>query len=109
MDSVLKGWTRYVDDTFTFIEPGTTQDVLQKLNSYDPKIQFTFETENNRTIPFLDVLIRRTRDNQLETTVYRKKDQQRNLHELELALSPILENWDPKESHTKSSNDMLTT
>ena len=73
LGNVLEGWTRYVDDTFAFIEPGTTQDVLQKLNSYDPKIQFTFETENNRTIPFLDVLIRRTRDNQLETTVYRKK------------------------------------
>ena len=73
LGNVLEGWTRYVDDTFAFIEPDATQDVLQKLNSYDPKIQFTFETENNRTIPFLDVLIRRTEDNQLETTVYRKK------------------------------------
>ena len=73
MDNVLEGWTRYVDDTFAFIEPGSTQEVLQKLNSYDPKIQFTFEIEKNSTIPFLDVLIRRTEDNQLETTVYRKK------------------------------------
>ena len=69
----MEGWTCYVDDTFAFIEPGKEQEVLQKLNSYDPKIQFTFETEKNNTIPFLDVLIRRTENNQLETTVYRKK------------------------------------
>ena len=73
MEDVLGEWTRYVDDTFALIQPHAIQDVLQKLNSYDPRIQFTYEEEKNNTIPFLDVLIKKSSDNQLETTVYRKK------------------------------------
>ena len=73
MNNELKEWTRYVDDTFALIDPRTTQSVLEKLNSYDPRIQFTYEEEKNGIIPFLDVLIKKTDDNQLETTVYRKK------------------------------------
>ena len=73
MNNELEEWTRYVDDTFALIDPDATQRVLQKLNSYDPRIQFTYEEEENGTIPFLDVLIKRNDEHQLKTTVYRKK------------------------------------
>ena len=73
MGNKLEEWTRYVDDTFVLIERDSIDEVLRRLNSYDPRIQFTFETETNNTISFLDVLIKRSEDNHLETTVYRKK------------------------------------
>ena len=73
MNNELEEWTRFVDDTFALIDPNKIQSVLQRLNSYDPKIQFTYEEERNGAIPFLDVLIKKTDENTLETTVYRKK------------------------------------
>ncbi len=73
MGTKLEEWTRYVDDTFALIEPDSINDVLRILNSYDPRIQFTFETETNNSIPFLDVLVKKSEDHHLETTVYRKK------------------------------------
>ena len=66
-------WKRYVDDTYAYIDPSKIEFVLEKLNSYHPNIQFTHEIEENQKITFLDVLIIRTRDNKLETTVFRKE------------------------------------
>ena len=73
INNELEEWTCFVDDTFALIDPNKIPNVLQRLNSYNPKIQFTYEEEKNGTIPFLDVLIKRTEENTLETTVYRKK------------------------------------
>jgi len=45
---------------------------LNHINSIHPNIQFTMKIENNRKLPFLDVLITRAEDKKLEFTVYRK-------------------------------------
>ena len=66
-------WKRYVDNTHAYIDTSKIEFVLEKLNSYHPNIQFTHEIEENQKITFLDVLITRTRDNKLETTVFRKE------------------------------------
>lgn len=71
MDSV-KLWTRYVDDTFAFVKPTEIDNIHRQLNNYDQHIQFTYETEDNRMLPFLDVMIER-KESHLETSVYRKK------------------------------------
>ena len=65
-------WYRYVDDTFAFIDPKMIKIVCEKLNSFHPKILFTYELEKQNKIGFLDVLITRMDDNKLETTEYRK-------------------------------------
>ena len=70
-DSV-KLWTRYVDDTFAFVKPTEIENIHRQLNSYDQHIQFTYETETERMLSFLDVMIER-KDTHLETGVYRKK------------------------------------
>ena len=48
-----KIWTRYVDDTFTVLKRNDVEDFLQHLNTQQPTIRFTMETENDNTIPFL--------------------------------------------------------
>ena len=72
MSEKLNSWSRYVDDTFAFAKPSEVEDIHRKLNGYDPQIQFTYETETDNRIPFLDVMIERKNDH-LETSVYRKK------------------------------------
>ena len=54
-------WKRYVDNTNAYIDPSKIEFFLEKLNSYHPNIQFTFEIEENQKIKFL------------ETTVFRKE------------------------------------
>ena len=61
-----------VDDTFAFIKPNIVENVQEILNAYDMKIKFTYEEENESKISFLDVLLERTENNKLETSVYRK-------------------------------------
>ena len=68
----IANWKRYVDDTHAYINPDKIGHILKILNSYHPKIQFTYELEDNNTISFLDVLVKRTQNNKFETSVYRK-------------------------------------
>jgi hypothetical protein len=54
---------KYVDDTIFSLPINELQNTLDALNSFHPKIKFTFETEgeDNKDIPFLDMrLIRRS-------------------------------------------------
>ena len=66
-------WKRYVYDTHAYIDPLKIEFVLEKQNSYHSNIQFAQKIEENQKITFLDVIITRTRDNNLETTVFRKE------------------------------------
>ena len=63
-------WLRYVDDTFTAVHKDGIDDFHEHLNRQNADIQFTKEMEEDGKIPFLDCLV--TRDNKLQTTVYRK-------------------------------------
>jgi len=65
-------WKRYVDDTIAYIKPESINMVLSKLNSFHENIEFTYEIENHKQLPFLDVMIIREGDDSLTTTVYRK-------------------------------------
>ena len=69
----IKSWTRYVDDTFAYIKPEMVKEVKTKLNEFHQNIKFTSELEADRKMPFLDVLIQINSDNEIETSVYRKK------------------------------------
>ena len=72
MTDKIQLWTRYVDETFAFVKPSEVESIHRALNAYDPRIQFTYEMETERKLPFLDVMIERNISN-LETSVYRKK------------------------------------
>ena len=65
-------WFRYVDDTFSlFDSKSTATQFLQYLNCH-ANIKFTVEFEENSTIPFLDILIKR-HNHTFSTSIYRKK------------------------------------
>ncbi|BHF80750.1 5'-AMP-activated protein kinase subunit beta-2 [Sparganum proliferum] len=62
----------YVDDTFVIIERSRLADFQDQLNGIFPDIQFTREEEHDEQRPFLDVLVTRTPNGELNTTVSRK-------------------------------------
>lgn len=66
-------WKRYVDDTITALPQDQIQGFHDHLNSIEPTIQFTIETEVDGTLPFLDTRVTRHTDGSLSTTVFRKK------------------------------------
>ena len=71
LSDYIQFWKRYVDDTICFIKIGSVNNILSVLNSFDMNIEFTYETENEGKLPFLDVILIR-KGNDITTTVYRK-------------------------------------
>ena len=67
----IKDWSRFVDNTIGIVRDDSIDNIMHTLNSFHPSIQFTFETEVNNKIPFLDVMLIRN-ETSLTTTVYRK-------------------------------------
>ena len=65
-------YTQYVDNIFlVFDSRDETKRFFFYLNSRHPNIKFNMETEVNKVIPFLDVLID-NHNNFLNTTAYHK-------------------------------------
>ena len=66
-------YKRYVDDIFCLFK---TEIEVEKfysfINCQHPNIKFTLEKEHNKTLPFLDILVK-SNENKIETSVYYKK------------------------------------
>jgi hypothetical protein len=64
-----------VDDTFVIWPHGKGElaQFLGHLNNQNDSIRFTMEVEENRQLPFLDVLVTRNEDGTLSHSIYRKK------------------------------------
>lgn len=60
-------WTRYVDNTFVILKRGQENILQARLNSVFPEIQFTMEEEKDDCFPFLDTLVARHCNGNLET------------------------------------------
>ena len=67
-----KFWKRYVDDTFCALKTQEVDKFHRHISSIEETIQFTTEKESESKIAFLDVLVSRSPDKTLNTTVYRK-------------------------------------
>jgi hypothetical protein len=67
-----KFWARYVDDTFVIVNVNYKGDLKNLLCSIFDDIHFTVEEEVENKLPFLDVLVTKTSEGSLETSVYRK-------------------------------------
>ena len=68
-----KIWLRYVDDVFCIFEINIDKihEFLGRINKWHPNLRFTVEFEQNKRLPFLDVLVMREQDQHI-TTLYRK-------------------------------------
>ena len=65
-------YKRYVDDTFSlFITEERARSFLNSLNSIHPSLKFACEFENQRKLPFLDVLVHKE-ENGFLTSIYHK-------------------------------------
>ena len=66
-------YRRYVDDTFIiFKHKNDVVKFFNYLNSQHPNISFTKEEETEGKLPFLDVLVTKTLNNNPELQIYRK-------------------------------------
>ena len=68
----LPFWKRYVDDTLCYVKKGSREFIVSTLNDFHENIKFTYETERNNMISFLDVLIVRNKNRSFDTAVFRK-------------------------------------
>ena len=74
-NSVIKIWRRFVDDIWAVLPREEVVSFLTLINDLEASIKFTFETETNRTLPFLDVIVHRMEDGKFSTSVFRKASQ----------------------------------
>ena len=65
-------WKRYVDDTFCVMERQHADMFLEHINNIRPSIQFTMDLESKETLPFLDTLLTRTEQGNIDISVHRK-------------------------------------
>jgi hypothetical protein len=65
-------WGRYVDDTIVILNSDHITEFTNHLNSIHNAIKFTYESENNASLPMLDTLVIRKEDGTLKFKVYRK-------------------------------------
>ena len=70
-----KLWKRYIDDILEIINEDAVEGLTQHLNRVDEtgSIKLTYESEVDKMLPFLDMLIARKDDTQVKLLVYRKK------------------------------------
>ena len=75
MEIKPKLWKRYVDDILEVAKRDKLEDLTNYINTVDQtgSIKFTMDIEENNQLPMLDVLIHRTSEGILTTSVYRKK------------------------------------
>ena len=68
-------WYRYVDDIGEAIKQDQAQNLTDYLNTVDKtgNIKYTSETEQDRTLPMLDVKMQVKDDGTINTSVYKKK------------------------------------
>ena len=63
LEDHVQKWRRFVDDTFAYVKIGSVEHVLSVLNSFHKNIKFTYEEEQNNTLPFFDLLFIRDGEN----------------------------------------------
>ena len=63
---------KYVDDIFAVVPKDSINRAVAELNTFHPRLQFTFEMENNGSLPFLDTMVTRRPDGSLLLDWYQK-------------------------------------
>lgn len=64
---------KYVDDLILTVPENKHDELLVTFNNYHNKLQFTLENEENKRIPFLDLMLIRDEEGEIITDWYKKK------------------------------------
>eukprot|EP00061_Rhincodon_typus_P013348 g39668.t1 len=67
-----KVWIHYVDDTFVINKRTKLEENHLLINNILTSVKFTREEENNNRLPFLNVMVERMADSELQINVHRK-------------------------------------
>ena len=65
-------YKRFIDDLFLIVEKDDIDSCFHIFDSIHPAFKFTLEEEQDKALPFLDVLIKRCDNGSLSTSVFRK-------------------------------------
>ena len=65
LSSSVCNWKRQANDTHAYIGPTKVGIIINTLNNFHPNIEFTFALEQNNTINFLDVTIKKSSNNDI--------------------------------------------
>ena len=84
---IIISYQRYVDDVAVILKKGYKEEILKKMNDFDPSLKWTSESMQNNTLPFLDTLITLENDN-LELYQYRKSNDSECLTNYRHGVSP---------------------
>jgi hypothetical protein len=64
-------WARYVDDVIAIVKRDKIEETVESLNNSSPTIRFTIEREDERKLPFLDLMLE-VNEGEIEFDIYRK-------------------------------------
>ena len=69
-----KLWKRYVNDILQVVRKGSVEELTEFVNKLDESgsVKFMYEVEQDGKLPFLDLLLVRTRTGRLKLQIYRK-------------------------------------
>ena len=104
----MKCWTRHVDDTLCYVKTDSIDYVLKMLNGFHRNIQFTYEVETDSKNSFLDVLVIRDSNNNINRTVYRKSTNNDIYLNWE-SFAPNKWKWGTLKTLTKRAYDVCST
>ncbi|XP_021964253.1 uncharacterized protein LOC110859600 [Folsomia candida] len=68
----IRFWRRFVDDAFIIAKGRKLKSILDKLNNFNPAIEFTLEEEKNGKLAFLDTMLYDKIDGKIGHYVHRK-------------------------------------
>ena len=68
----IQTYYRYVDDTILIIPKNKSKEILKIFNSYHSRLNFTYESEMDNTLSFLNLLMIKNDDGTIDTNWHRK-------------------------------------
>ena len=83
---IILSYHRYVDDCSVILKKGFKNEILEKMNNFDPSLKWTIESADNNELVFLDTKIKIGTD--LELYQYRKPTASECLTNYKYGVSP---------------------
>ena len=81
-------WYRFVDDIISIVKRKHASQLLEHLNLVNDRIQFTMETEEDGSLPMMDVRFTREKNGKLRRQVYQKQTHTNRYIQFSIFITP---------------------